>query len=588
MRMHRNGCLIAEPSSHRRNRRGRGGDFVAWPNAFFFRIWFHVLQAHRVVQRMVNRSSLTAFVFLSSALACSGSNVTKDVTFQPDVPTPTSGSAWLPTRIRRLSGVEIDAAISNLLAESVSISPKMAPDIRQSGFTANADQAVDSLLASQLETATSEQAESTVDRLLEATPCAASAADEACAIAIIGAFAQRAWRRPITDDERVDLLALYRSGIEGGTFRDGISLVFTGVMQSASFLYVTELGDASARGTTVSLTQHEIATSLAMAVSGGPPDDELRAAADDGSLDDAAERRRQGERLWEKPAARAQMVRMVQEWLHLDRIASLGKNNTVYPKFDGLRTAMQDESRSFIGSVLFDGDANLSELISADYTIASPALAAFYGGETRDGKTSLAGTTRRGIINQAAFLAVHGKDQESAPVVRGATVLRQLLCVHLATPAELQLNVVPPDPDPRKTTRERFSVHATESACRSCHQPIDALGFSFEGFDGMGENRIAENGKPIQTASILDGLGESIDGPLADSSELAVRLGSAPEVQDCFARNLFRFETAQSIDGSDDAFADAIAKRSPTDRANIKTLLLSYITDKKFILRKRP
>jgi Protein of unknown function (DUF1592)/Protein of unknown function (DUF1588)/Protein of unknown function (DUF1595)/Protein of unknown function (DUF1587) len=537
--------------------------------------------------RGVGLIPIVGFVVL---FGCSGSNAPKDVTFQPDDPKPPGGgsSASLPTRIRRLSGVEIDAAISDLLAESVSLSAKMAPDIRQSGFTTNADQAVDSLLASQLETASSEQAEATVDRLLKATPCAANAADEACATTIIAAFAERAWRRPVTDDERVDLLALYRSGKEGGTFRDGISLVFTGVMQSASFLYVTELGDDAVKGSTVSLTQHEIATSIALAVSGGPPDDDLRSAAADGSLDDAAERRRHAERLWDKPAARGQMVRMVQEWLHLDRIASLGKNNTVYPKFDGLRSAMQEESRNFVGSVLFDGNADLSELISADYTLASAPLATFYGGETLDGKTSLANTTRRGILNQAAFLAVHGEDQESAPVVRGATVLRQLLCVHLATPAELQLNVVPPDPDPRKTTRERFSVHATESSCSSCHKPIDALGFSFEGFDGMGDKRTTENGKPVQTDSVLDGLGETIDGPVKDSAELAMRLGSAPEVQDCFARNLFRFETAQSIDGTDDAFADAIAKLSPADRANIKTLLLSYITDKQFILRKRP
>lgn len=537
---------------------------------------------------MVKRSVLAALGFLPVTIACSGSNAPKDVTFQPDHPLVGGSAAWLPTRIRRLSGVEIDSAISDLLAETVSLSPKMAPDIRQSGFTTNADQAVDSLLASQLETATSEQADATVDRLLKATPCAAAKADEACATAIIGAFAERAWRRPITDDERVDLLALYRSGKDGGTFKDGISLVFTGIMQSASFLYVTELGDDSANGSTVSLTQHEIATSIALAVSGGPPDDDLRAAAADGLLDDADERRRHAERLWDRPAARTQMVRMVLEWLHLDRLASLGKNNTVYPKFDGLRTAMQEESRNFIDSVLFDGKADLSELISADYTLASAALATFYGGETRDGKTSLANTTRRGLLNQAAFLAVHGKDQESAPVVRGATVLRQLLCVHLATPAELQLNVVPPDPDPKKTTRERFSVHATESSCSSCHKPIDSLGFSFEGFDGMGEQRTTENGKPIQTDSILDSLGEAIDGPVMDSAELAMRLGTAPEVHDCFARNLFRFATAQSNDGTDDAFADAVAKLSPADRANIKTLILSYISDKQFPLRKRP
>ena len=40
----------------------------------------------------------------------------------------------------------------------------------------------------------------------------------------------------------VGLMTLYRVGATGGTYNDGIDLVTRGMLQSAGFLYVTQLG----------------------------------------------------------------------------------------------------------------------------------------------------------------------------------------------------------------------------------------------------------------------------------------------------------------------------------------------------------
>ena len=51
---------------------------------------------------------------------------------------------------------------------------------------------------------------------------------------------------------------------------------------------------------------------------------------------------------------------------------------------------------------------------------------------------------------------------------------------------------MPPAPDPAKSTRERFDIHATDAACATCHSSIDQIGFAFEMFDGMGKQRAAD------------------------------------------------------------------------------------------------
>ena len=125
------------------------------------------------------------------------------------------GSPYLPARIRRLTNAEYDASVQALFGTSMrpSVELSFPPDARQgpsnspagAAFTLNDAQRVDPVLASKLDAA----AQALVaeargsGKLAELSPCADSspAGGEACAVTFLRAFGEKAYRRPVSDEE---------------------------------------------------------------------------------------------------------------------------------------------------------------------------------------------------------------------------------------------------------------------------------------------------------------------------------------------------------------------------------------------------
>jgi hypothetical protein len=284
----------------------------------------------------------------------------------------------------------------------------------------------------------------------------------------------------------------------------------------------------------------------------------------------------------------------VEEWLGIDAITQTAKDSNAYPDFAGLRDAMKQESDDFVSEVMWKSSGSVSDLLSADWTIASDPLARMYlnmsGGQAvaRVGNhVSLTGVPRRGILDQGAFLSVYAHANETAPVLRGVALLRRVACVNIPSPTSLNINVVPPVPDPTKTTRERFVVHTQDAACATCHTNIDALGFTFENLDGMGRARSTENGHPIDSATDVAG-GYPFDGHYADSSALVARMAQSPDVSACFARKLFRYAAASSdadTQGVETAFLTGVTALPSDTQGKVADILLSFIASDAFVKR---
>ena len=136
-----------------------------------------------------------------------------------------------------------------------------------------------------------------------------------------------------------------------------------------------------------------------------------------------------------------------------------------------------------------------------------------------------------GILNQGAFLSRFATATASHPVLRGVAVMRRLACLDLPDPVELDINVIPPVPDPNtpKTTRDLYAAHAADALCNSCHRTIDNFGFAFEQYDGMGAFRAQETVRaaggtvmlPVDSETTVAGTGTDLDGDYADSNALA-------------------------------------------------------------------
>src|SRR5262249_49470916 len=154
-------------------------------------------------------------------------------------------------RIRRLASAEYDASVQAVLgtAQTPAEGPDFPPDLRQDGFTVNDAQRVDAVIIERLADAAHALAAEAAQNGTPArpAPCDAAADPATCAKTFITSFGAKVYRRPLVDDEVSALLTLYTVGAgesDGANtaYLDGITHVTRGLLQSAGFLYVTELG----------------------------------------------------------------------------------------------------------------------------------------------------------------------------------------------------------------------------------------------------------------------------------------------------------------------------------------------------------
>lgn len=531
----------------------------------------------------------------SSSGGSDGSNFTSGGGGTSSTPLPdgTDPVALIPARIRRLSNAEYDASAHALLGSETRPGESFAPDARQAGFTVNDAQRVDAVLVKQLFAAAETLAAEARPSFGELAPCSSPDDAEGCAADFIEAFGSKAYRRPLDAEEAEGLLAVYRVGADGASYEDGIELTIRAVLQSAGFLYLTELGDGSQNADgSISLTPYELANSLSYLLTAGPPDQTLVDAALAGKLASAEGRVEELLRLRDEARSESdeRLVRLIREWLEVDRIESTAKDSNIYPEFDDRKAAMAAESYDFVQAVLEESAGDVRDFLGADWTVAGDTdLLTFYEQSTASGgRASL--PLRRGMLNQGAFLAVHAHAHESTPVLRGVAVARRLACLDIASPASLNINVVPPVPDPTQTTRERFAAHTTDPVCAQCHRLIDPFGNAFELFDGMGKSRTYEGEDPIDSSTTIS-LGADFDGTYADSNQLAEALANSPSVRSCFARQLFRATVARSDDSvsaAEDAFAREIEALPTEQQGNVMDTLISYVSGPLFTHRRQP
>jgi hypothetical protein len=496
---------------------------------------------------------------------------------------------YLQASLRRMTAREFTNTVAQLLGSDRDFSNVLPHDSTQEGYTRNQAQLVDPVFGRQLQYAVEQLAAETVSqRLSLIAPCSATPGPD-CAQTFIHDFGARAYRRPLGEDEQAQLMALYELGADGrpdaaSQFASGIEFLLEVMLQASSFIYVSQVGELATPGAVSALDQWEIASALSYLVVAGPPDDALRAAAAAGQLSTPEARRAQAERLMATPAGQAQVRTFVREWLHLDKVATIDKSD---PRFTDLRQPILDETNDFVDEVMLRDDGTLGKLLTAGYTVVEPSLADFYGiSSGADGRASLAGTGRVGILQQAAFLAANSAANVSSPVKRGAAFLDRVTCVPSLPPAFSGIVVKQPAPDPNSTTRELIAAHASAPLCQACHGRLDGAGFLFENFGPIGEARSEEAGKPIDSSGALNSWIDA-DGPAASSAELSYRLAQSKDIRRCFARQLYRYAAAASDPNLEETFLSGLeAEGAISDR--LYDLIPSFVASKSFLLRQQP
>jgi Protein of unknown function (DUF1592)/Protein of unknown function (DUF1588)/Protein of unknown function (DUF1595)/Protein of unknown function (DUF1587)/Protein of unknown function (DUF1585) len=421
-------------------------------------------------------------------------------------------------------------------------------------------------------------------------PCNTS--DAACARAFVTSFGERAFRRPLREQEITRYTALFDAALTGGSFDVGLRQSIIAMLIAPAFLYRSEVGEARGDGS-YGLTPYEVASSLSYLYWGSMPDDALFAAAREGRLASASDRAREAARLLADPRAEEQLFEFSKQWLRTDLLLSANKDKQVYPSFsDELREDMLDEQRAFITQVVLRDRAPARALFDADYVMVSGVLAQFYGlsGQGSAPVRVPAGDSERGgLLGLGAVLAAHAHSSESSPVRRGLFVRDRLLCQDLPPPPQ-NLDIKPPGLDPTLTTRARFARHTADAACAGCHQWIDGVGFGFEGFDGVGQRRLTENGSAVdESGSVvgLSGLTDPSQTPFSGIRDLSAVLAQDEGTGACLALQFYRYARGYAERPSD-ACSLAALKQRFDEGDSVYALLLGLSQLDAFVTRRDP
>jgi hypothetical protein len=394
-------------------------------------------------------------------------------------------------------------------------------------------------------------------------PCPMGTAEDACASKFVSTFGLRAYRRPLAAEENERLMALYQAGRTtlSLTYAGAIRLLVEAMLQAPPFLYHWELGSSApvVEGKVVKLGPYEVASRLSYFVWGSMPDQALFEAAAAGKLGTQAEVEAQARRLLEDKRGRDTVSAFAEEWMNLDQVAERPKDPMVYPEFkDDLKAAMTEELRTFIASVVFDGDKSLSSLLTATSSFLNQPLAALYGVRNVTGTAlkpaMLDAEQRAGLLTRAGFLTVTGATDGSHPVKRGRRVYERMLCGELPPPPP----VVPPAKPASMggTTRQRFEEHDMNPCAGACHEVMDKLGFAFEEYDGIGKFRTTDNGGKVDASGAIE-----LDGSkqaFANARDLSQILAKSPTVASCFARQWMRFAFKRGDTAADAASLEAV------------------------------
>lgn len=325
-------------------------------------------------------------------------------------------------------------------------------------------------------------------------------------------FAERAWRRPLTREERERLGAFYSRLREKDQLEHApaLRLLLARILVAPAFLYLAEAPPASPAA--APLSAWELASKLSFFLWSSVPDDELRQAASAGRLHDPAVLAEQARRMLRDPKARRLATEFYGQWFGFYRFdRHRGIDAVRFPEFsDSIKQAMYDEAVSFFTYVVRE-DRPVHEILFADYTFVNAELSRHYGLPMKDSReiAKIDGTGkfhRGGLLRLGAVLTVTSAPLRTSAVKRGDWILRRVLGTPVPPPPADAGSIAADDVQTDGLSlKQRLEVHRRNATCMNCHSRMDPLGFALENYDPIGRWRDRyRDGQPIDAGGVLN------------------------------------------------------------------------------------
>jgi hypothetical protein len=428
-----------------------------------------------------------------------------------------------------------------------------------------------------------------------------------CARTILSTLMERAYRRPVTQEElksKLDLVALAQK--EGDTFDEGIRLALQAILASPNFLFRIESNPApraehqspvvpavmarmqnaaparTAAATELPVSDIELASRLSYFLWASMPDDELMRVAKAGTLHQPAVLEAQVRRMIADPKGYNLVDNWAAQWLQLRNLGRTKPDPKRFPTVDDeLLDAMRKETMMFVETIIKE-DRSLLDFIDAPFTWVNGPLARHYGIKGVDGeefqRVALDGEQRSGVLTQGAILTVSSYPTRTSPPVRGKWVMENLL----GTPPPPPPDNVPQLNDSNVGTevslRERLEQHRRDPSCSPCHVLMDPLGFGLENYDAVGAFRTHDGKFPIESSGTLPG-GQSFTGSKGLKEILRTK-------SDAFVNNvtvkLLTYSLGRGLERFDRPTVESIVRQVKASDYKFSALVMEVVKSRPF------
>ena len=415
------------------------------------------------------------------------------------------------------------------------------------------------------------------------------------------AFAERAYRRPMTKAEKDDLLSFYHSLRDQHlSHEEAIRDALASVLMSPYFCYRVDppslaqnTGRASAGQApdVAPLSDYALASRLSYFLWSSMPDGELMRHATAGDLRKPDVLAAQARRMMQDGRMRNLATEFAGNWLDIRRF---DEHNAVdrerFPVFTSeLRAAMFEEPIRFVMDVI-RRNGSVLDFLYGDYTFVNWILARHYGmpeppAETWVRVDEARKYSRGGLLPMSVFLTKNAPGLRTSPVKRGYWVVHRLLGEDIPPPPP-NVPVLPTDETKLGdlTLRETLAQHRANPACASCHAKFDAFGLVFEGYGPIGETRSQDlAGRRVDTAAAFP---NGMSGSGLEGLRAFMRARGQAEFVDTLCRKLLVYALGRSLLPSDEPLMADMRRNLSTHGYKFETLVLTIVTSRQFLTKR--
>lgn len=410
-------------------------------------------------------------------------------------------------------------------------------------------------------------------------------------------FAERAWRRPLSDEEDKRLLDFYqelREQTEQG-HEEAIRDVVVSILASPYFSYRVNFAQRTG-GKWDRLTNFALANRLSYFLWSSMPDQTLSQLARSGQLHDPGVLLKQVERMLADDRARALAVEFGGNWLGFRQFQQhVGVDRTRFKQFtDELRESMFQEPVHFLTN-LIQQDRPVTDLLHASHTFVNQDLARHYRipwsteSADEDGwiRVDNANEFGRGsILPMAVFLTQNSPGLRTSPVKRGYWVIRQVLGEHIPAPPA-KVPEIPSDESQlgNQTLRQVMAKHREVRSCAVCHDKFDFAGLVFEGYGPIGELREKDlGGKPIDDSTVFS---DDIKGGGLGALQDYLLRNRSSQFSDTLCRKLLAYGLGRTLLLSDEPTILAMQKSLSANNNRFSSLVKVIVTSPQFLNKRR-